>query len=228
MENKNNIKKYYNSPNKYLQEHIHFFNNSNIKKDVLFLKKTLNLNKKDQILDIACGQGRHVNELASLNYNVTGIDFAKNLLKIAKEKSSNIENQPKYYLKDLSSFKLNKKYSKAYWFFSDLANLNPEIIIKNISKTLKKNGLLLLDFDNIFRLINTLNQKKYANLIFNTRKSILIDKENQAKIPYLTINEWENIFKKNKIKIIGVYGNYNLDEYSIKSPRMIIKLKKTV
>ena len=45
--------------------------------------------KEDQILDIACGCGRHSIHLNKLGYNTTGIDLSEESITSAKQKSNN-------------------------------------------------------------------------------------------------------------------------------------------
>ena len=52
------------------------------KSELLFLKKLLN--KKQRILDLACGYGRFTIPLARAGYNIEGLDLSPNLLKKAK------------------------------------------------------------------------------------------------------------------------------------------------
>lgn len=58
-----NLKQYYGRRGNYLKEHKDYFSQKQLKKDVDFLINVLNLKKKDKILDLACGHGRHTIEL---------------------------------------------------------------------------------------------------------------------------------------------------------------------
>jgi len=62
------IKKYYSSQGKYLQEHKNYFSEEQLQKDVNFLIDVLSLKKQDKILDLACGQGVH-GSLMDININ---------------------------------------------------------------------------------------------------------------------------------------------------------------
>ena len=221
------IKEYYNNPQGYLKEHANFFKSSNINKDINFIINTLAIKKTDRILDIACGQGRHVNLFAKKGYQIDGIDFSNNLLKLAKKNAKGLKKQPNYFQSNLENIKLNKKYDKAYWFFSDMANINPTKVIQSINKVIKGGGYLLIDTDNLFRITNYLISKKVKNLYFNASNFCLFDKTNNAKIPYLSLIMWNKIFNPLGLKVIKTYGYYNLKKYEINSPRIIMIIKKT-
>ena len=54
----------------------------------LFMKnliKTLEFSKKQLLLDLACGKGRHSIYLNALGYNVIGADLSKNSIAHAKQ-----------------------------------------------------------------------------------------------------------------------------------------------
>lgn len=222
-----NIKEYYNNPKGYLQEHDNFFKSSDINKDVNFIIKALAIKKTDEIIDIACGQGRHVNLFASKGYKIDGLDFSSTLLKLAREDSKRLKRKPSYFQSDLKNIKLKKKYNKAYWFFSDMANIDPLKAIKSISKIIKNGGYLLIDTDNVFRITNYLINKKMKDLYFDANNFYLLDKTNNVKIPYLSLIMWNNIFNSVGLKVIKTYGDYKLRKYQINSPRLIMIIKKT-
>ena len=64
---------------------LHTIDDSQTKKEVDFIKKFLPLPKFNQILDCACGPGRHACYLVSSGYSVTGIDTDLNSISIAKK-----------------------------------------------------------------------------------------------------------------------------------------------
>jgi len=55
----------------------------NTRKEQIYLKKFLD--KKQRILDLACGYGRFTIPLAKQGYNIQGLDISPNLLKKARE-----------------------------------------------------------------------------------------------------------------------------------------------
>ncbi|PTJ87756.1 class I SAM-dependent methyltransferase, partial [Staphylococcus simulans] len=75
-----------------------------INKSVKFISKLASENGIKRILDLACGPGRYSNKLASLKFNVTGIDYNSEALDLARKKAKNSNNVPDYYCYDLKSF----------------------------------------------------------------------------------------------------------------------------
>jgi len=221
------LKNYYSKQGAYLSEHESFLESADIEKDVDFLIKAIDLKKKDTILDIACGQGRHVNFLAEKGYIIDGIDFSKFLLKQGEIDAKKIDKRiPNYFNVDVNKFSLKNKYNKAYWFFSDLANIDIENALKSISSNLNLEAKFLIDTDNIFRILKYLLENKNQDFLFDAKRLELIDKKNNLNIAYPSFLEWERSMKLAGFLVENVYGDYDFSDYSIYSPRLIIIAKK--
>jgi len=220
--NKQTIK-YYGKEGGYLREHKDFFLTANIDNDIDFIIKALKIKKTDHVLDIACGQGRHANALAQKGYTVDGVDFSSHLLKMAKKRAAN--NQ-KFYLMNIERLKLATKYDCAYWFFSDLANIEISRALKAISDNIKSGGRILLDTDNIFRLVSRLQKKPDKNLVFDVNSLFLIEKKSGVRAVYPVVPMWKQWLRDADLKIDRTLGDYHFGEYNIHSPRLILVVKK--
>lgn len=225
---KERIKRYYGKHGAYLREHAQFLQEANVEKDVAFLVKALGLKKHHSILDIACGQGRHTHLLTSKGYSVDGVDFSKHLLSLAKKSiNKTLRHQPIFYRADVTKLTFKKKYSRAYWFFSDLANINPSKALSSISRNLEVGGRLLLDTDNLFRLIGYLLKNPKSDFTFDARRLELIDKRQGLVIPYPVLPMWQTWCLQAGLRIERVVGDYQFHPYTIKSQRLILLIKKT-
>jgi len=225
---KEDLKKYYNQPNQYLAEHEDFFRTHNPEKDVDFLIKALDINKNDNILDIACGQGRHSNEFARRGYNVTGVDFSSELISKAIESAPNSvgSSKPSYLTQDVEALELNDKFDVIYWFFSDFANINLEIAVKSIAKHIQTNGRVLVDGDSLFRIIGHLKTQTDSPYRFDPKLLELIDDTAKLRVPYPTYLMWKNWLSQNGLTIAETWGNSDFTPFEINSPRLIILAKK--
>jgi len=214
---------YYGKSGDYLREHGEFFRSANIGKDIDFIIKALRIKKTDRVLDIACGQGRHANVLARKGYAVDGVDFSSHLLKIAEETA--MDNQ-KFYLMNIEKLKLASKYDCAYWFFSDLANIDIQTTIKAISGNLKAGGKVLLDTDNIFRLVSRLQKNIDKNIIFDAENLFLIENISKVKVRYPVVPMWKQWLQEAGLEIDRILGGYQFEKYSLESQRLILIVKK--
>ena len=168
--------------------------------DVLSRKKI----NKIKILDVGCGGGLISEGLYNLGANVTGIDFIKTNIRVAKIHAQKNNLKINYHVKDFEKEKIESKFDVII-IFEVLEHLNNwELFLKKIRFNLKKNGVLI---------ISTINR----NLI---SKFLTLDMgENFLKwIPYNTHNyykfikpeELEFILNSNNFKQIKFRGlTYN-------------------
>lgn len=97
--------------------------------------------KNKKILDLACGNGYFSFKMAKKQAIVTGVDYSKKLIDIAKSKKSNV----KFFVGDSSNMKFLKKNSFDFVIsnmaFHDIMKI--EGTIKECARVLKKNGKLI-------------------------------------------------------------------------------------
>lgn len=222
-----NLKKYYGSRGKYMEEHKKYFSQKQLQNDVDFLIDVLNLKKKDKILDLACGHGRHTIELKKRGFNIDGLDFSNYLLKKAENRAKKEGLRINFYKQDIHSINLKIKYDKIFLFFSEFGLFDANEVLKNISKILKINGLLLLDYDNAFRLIQYLLKHPKVSYKFDFNNMVLKGKQkNNQSVRYYIAPELKKIFRDNGLKVISIYGNYAKNSLDINSKRIILIGKK--
>ena len=110
--------------------------------------------------------------------------------------------------------------------------------------SLKKEGILIIDFMNVKKVIKNLigsETKRVDNITFDIKRSInnkyiikdIQISENgkrlrfQEKVKALTLTDFSKLIHNAGLKIIDVFGNYKLEEFDAsKSERLIIICKK--
>ena len=112
--------------------------------------------KNMKVLDLGCGGGLTCEPLARLGAEVTGIDFVKQNIIVAKNHSINSNLKIEYINDDLDKLNLKKKYDLIL-LLEVIEHLDDwELLIKKIKKNLKPKGKLI---------ISTINQT-YLSKIF--------------------------------------------------------------
>jgi len=117
-----------------------------------FIKKLtsfLDLKNNATVLDLACGKGRHSKHLATLGYNVTGVDLSPNSIKAAKAfETKNL----KFEIHDMC-IAYSGKFDAIFNLFTSFGYFEAEIdnlrTIKAIKDSLKPNGFGIIDFLNV-------------------------------------------------------------------------------
>ena len=223
------------------------YKNRDDKEATKFLKnitKYLNI-KKGNVLDVACGKGRHAKYFNEQGFNVVCIDLSSNSINNAKE----FENKTlKFYKFDMrnvfkkNSFDIVTNLFTSFGYFDDTND--EQKTISAMVKNLKQDGILIIDFMNVKKTIINLvpkESKTIDNIRFEITRDLIdnyiykniniFDKEinlkYQEKVHALTLYDFSKMIKKNKMKIVDIFGNYNLNEFDAsKSDRLILIAKK--
>ena len=213
----------------------------------LFLDNISNEFKKKnaRILDVACGKGRHAKYLNSIGFDVTGVDLSLNSIKYAKK----YENKKlKFHQHDMRNVFEENKFDIVTNLFTSFGyfenTLDDQKAINSMSNNLKKGGLLLIDFMNVkkvimnlmaneIKIIEDVKFKISRKIIDNhiIKKIKIEDKENifshQEKVHCLTLFSFTEMLEKANMKIINLFGDYDLNNFDEqKSDRLIILAKK--
>lgn len=114
--------------------------------------KKFNPQKNIKILDAACGPGRYSYHLAKQGFDVTGFDLAMPLLKITRDKLTNLGIQPKLFRSDIRNVPLQGKFDLILNMFTSFGYFDDDDenfkFIKSARKLLKPDALFVLDYLN--------------------------------------------------------------------------------
>lgn len=129
-------------------------NNDNTKNEVEMLIQAANLQPHEHVLDLCCGQGRHVLELYRRGYeHVIGIDRSRYLTRVAKKRAQHLKYSVRFSEGDARNIRLPDSnldcvvlFGNSFGYFEhqeeDLAVLN------SVLRVLKSNGRLVMDIVN--------------------------------------------------------------------------------
>lgn len=200
---------------------------------------------KGNILDVGCGKGRHAKYFNELGFNVVGIDLSLNSISIAKQKETQDLKFHQFDMRKVfkeNSFNLVTNLFTSFGYFDNTQDEQKSI--NAMSKNLKKDGLLIIDFMNVKKIIKNLvgeESKEINKVKFDiTRefkddyilKNINITDNNvslrfQEKVHALTLFDFSEMIQKSGMSIIDIFGSYNLDSFDAsKSERLILIARK--
>lgn len=205
------------------------------------LTSYLNIDEKGNILDLACGKGRHAVYLNSIGYNVTGIDLSQKSIDFAKKfENKNLkfdvhDMRKPYHDKFNAVFNLFTSFG---FFEDDQDDLNT---IRAIKANLKENGIGVIDFMNTDFVIGNLvadNSKVIENITFNLKryvddnfviKDIEFEYEGeqysfQEKVKALRLTDFQNMFEKAGVQLLDVFGDYKLHKFDRKTSERLIMI----
>lgn len=233
------------------KDYLHVYQHRNDKdanKLINLILSEINIKHNANVLDAACGAGRHSILLAKKNFNVTCFDLSETLLNIAKNDSFKLGFNITFFKSDIRNFLIDTKFDLIVNLFTSFGYFNSDeenfAFIKNAFKMLNKNGYFVLDYLNKEFLVENIvpysekeidaTKIKEHRKIFNNRivKNIQIEKdklidEYVESVKLYEKNELVSKFNQIGFSVYKILGNYNGEQFDIKnSERLIIIFSK--
>ena len=218
------------------------YKDRNDKDAQLFMRNIINFLKippSSHLLDLPCGKGRHSIYLNSLGYKVTGADLSENSIQAAKKYENNTLD---FKLKDMRK-PFNIKYDAVFNLFTSFGyfenDMDDILVLKNIHKGLRENGLLVLDFLNVVNVEKKLVKKEVKivdEITFNLQREIKdgfilkhitftdkgVNHSFSERVKYLTLKKFESYFFEAGLKINHIFGDYHLAKFNPETSERLI------
>lgn len=216
----------------------------NYREAIFFMDHLLNYLQPEpgaEILDLACGRGRHSRYLCEKGYQVTGVDLSsKNIMEASKIQCGSLE----FHVHDM-----RKLFKKGYFpyifnFFTSFGYFDNEPdnlkTLKAIYDGLKDEGTCVIDFLNVKKEVYQLKHEEdisMSDIDFHITKSYknnaiekiiqFMDKGQsytfQEYIQALELPHFQKYFKKCGFILREVFGDYELNEFDdLTSDRLIM------
>ena len=203
----------------------------------------LNLPDSAKILDLACGKGRHSIYLNQLGFDVTGADLSENSILEAKKSENKTLHFEVHDMREAFADKFDaifNLFTSFGYFENEVDNLTT---LKAIKESLTEHGFAVIDFMNVFQVIENLIPKEIKTvdgIDFHIRRffsdgSIYkeIDFEDLGekfhfteKVKALTLNDFENLMDQAGIYLLDIFGDYKLKKFhKMESERLIMIFK---
>jgi len=207
------------------------------------LTSFLKLSPEAEILDLACGKGRHSIYLNKLGYRVTGVDLSPKSIAFARQ----FENETLKFEEYDMAVPYPKKFDAIFNLFTSFGyfeneedNLNT---IKSIKAELKPNGFGVIDFLNAEFVKNTLvpsETKIVDEIYFRIQREIKngfilkhINFKHQdqeynftEKVKAISLSDFKECFKEAKIDLLHCFGDYQLNDFNEETSNRLILLFK--
>lgn len=205
-----------------------------------------------KFLDLGCGKGRHSVYLYKKGFDVTGVDLSPENITYATQfvpKNVDPENDNlRFYVKDMRAIDWEEEYDYVVNLFTSFGYFESDVddnaTIQAVSKALQPDGIFVMDFMNAKKVIANLVLHEIImvddiefEIIKNIEKNFIVkhirfsDKGReynfQERVKALTLDDFRKYFAANKLKIVHLFGNYNLENFDAEtSNRLIIVAKK--
>ncbi len=202
----------------------------------------INLTPKSKILDICCGQGRHVSILAKHNFQVFGLDLSRTLLDIAKQNTKS-HSSVNFIQADMRSLPVTTEFDLVLNLFTSFGYFESDnensLVLHQMYNVLKRKGFFVFDYFNSSFVENNLipvheqninnvsiKQERYIkDSRINKKISIVKDGKNSVFYESVKIYQPEEIYallENAGLKITKIFGNYSGSEFKKESSRLLI------
>jgi len=209
------------------------------------LVQYLQITKGSKLIDIACGKGRHATYFNSLGLDVVGVDLSPNSIASATKNANatlqfSVHDMREVYQEN--SFDVVTNLFTSFGYFEE--NTDEQKAINAMASNLKSEGVLIIDFMNVKKVITNLvasEQKTIDGITFDISRKIeaghiikyiqitdgAIKQHFQEKVKAITLVNYSEFITTAGLKIIDIFGNYKLKDFNaITSDRLILICKK--
>jgi len=108
------------------------------------------------LLDLACGEGSFAVAMAGRGYAVTGVDSSADMLKLAREKSTQADCWIEFLEQDMRSLSLDGQFDLVTCWFDSLNYMlstdDLRACYSGVHKALKPGGLFIFDMNTVYGL----------------------------------------------------------------------------
>lgn len=215
------------------------------RKFIQLLVKSLEIDEDSTALDLACGEGRHSLELNKQGLQVTGIDLSMRSIDIARKLE---KKDLEFFIEDMRRFELNRKFDFIFNLFTSFGYFDSQkdnlLVLDQVYKHLNKKGILIIDFLNGQKVIDSLvpyEYKEIDGIQFEIKKEIneshvikkikINDGKKEfnyfEKVQLFSLENFEDMLSSKNFKVGQVYGDYELTDFNeMNSDRLIIFAQK--
>jgi len=213
------------------------------------LVKLLALDPPLDILDLACGFGRHANRLAALGHRVTGVDYMPGFLELARADAVRRGVKVDYRQEDMRQVIFQSAFDRvmllftAFGYFEEDENL---CVLENVARALRPGGLFLTDGMNRDAVsapgfLPYIVVEKEGNLMIDRNsfdsltglmhnQRIVIRDGVRRDLPFAiriyNPNEMRQMLVRVGLEVLGIYSGWDEQPASTSSRRLVVLARK--
>ena len=201
-------------------------------REVSFIEESLVLPAGAEVLDVACGYGRHAIELTQRGLNVTGLDLSLPLLIRAADECHRRGITVNFAQADMREIQFDKQFDGAYCMLTSFGYFDEETnlrVAEGIAKTLKPGARFLLDVVNRDYVAHALPSRVWwegdgcivleeVDFNFHTsrivsRRTVVFDDgrqvEHEVSVRAYSLHELGRLLRQAGFRVIEVSGGFS-------------------
>jgi SAM-dependent methyltransferase len=215
--------------------------------EVDFLEAALALPAGGEVLDVACGYGRHAIGLARRGYRVTGVDFNPQYLEAAARDATAAGATARWVTADMRALPFERDFDGVYSYFTSFGYFSDEEnerVLAGVAGALRPGGRFLLDVLNRDWILTHPQQRVWNPLedgsllmeetSLDLRRSLVLNRQihvapqsgaqitKEFTLRAYTCAELESLCARHGLVVREVWGGADRSEYTTESRRLIL------
>lgn len=212
---------------------------------IVQLCEHLKLPKHAQVLDLACGKGRHSVTLHEQGFSVLGADLSANSIKMAEKSAT---EGLEFIVHDMREQIPNKQFDAVFNLFTSFGYFDTAVenenVLRAVHQMLRPGGKLIIDFMNAAKVIRNLEaseeiergeisfkiSKKFEG--GHIYKDIRFEDAGQhyhfsERVQAITLDQFQSLLVSTGFEILSTFGDFELHQFDEdNSDRLILVAKK--
>jgi len=208
-----------------------------------FAAAKLELKPSDRILDLCCGNGRHLVHMAKHSAHCTGLDYSAALLRLAR---TMLQGRARLVRADMRRQPFVADFDVVVNFFTSFGYFMEEednqAAANSLGRALKPGGRFMIDFLNPAHVeeslvpeserhngdFRILERRWIDEKLRRVNKSTVVEENNvrvsmtSESVRLYDLADLERILERAGLEITSVFGNYEGAPLTFRQPRMIL------
>jgi len=219
--------------------------------EVDFLEAALALPARGEVLDLACGSGRHAIGLARRGYRVTGVDLNAHYLAAAEDDAAAQGVVAGWVTADMRELPFAHAFDGVYSYFTSFGYFSDEDnerVLAAVARALRPGGRFLLDVLNRDWILTHPQQRVWTPLedgsllmeetSLDVRRSQVLNRQihiapqsgaqvtKEHSLRAYTCAELESLCRRHGLIVGDVWGGADRSEYTAESRRLILLARR--
>lgn len=207
-----------------------------------FAAQQLQIQPGQRVLDLCCGNGRHIVHLAALGAQITGLDYSPHLLAMARE---TLANDARLVRGDMRAAPFNAVFDAVTNFFTSFGYFQDPAenaaVVQSVARALKPSGRFFIDYLNADHVRATLvphsertqdglhiterrwidAQRQRVNKLLEVRQDGRVVHQSSESVKLYTRGKFKALLTEHGLIVETLYGGYDGQPPAPEHPRLI-------
>lgn len=235
----------------YLDGYLHLLTQERTLRDVDFVEKTLALSRGSKVLDLCCGHGRHLVELAARGYQMTGIDLNARFLDMAKAEAERQWLRVRLERRDMRDIRFSGEFDAVINMFTAFGYLESDEedqkVLDGVARSLRPGGQFLMELanrDSLMRMfketdwyetesgVKVLDRRKFDHLAGRNNVAHITIYPDGRQVERLhmvrayTPTELAKMLERSGLQVEAIYGGTDATPFTLDSRGLVIHARR--